>query len=107
MSSASVGRSREYTVRDRMIDAGWESIMRAASSKGCADLLMAHKEHGPALIQVGSKSKALGPADRARLLHAAWLCSALPILAIVVPYHQTRYWHVTAGTPSTWNEWTP
>jgi hypothetical protein len=49
----------------------------------------------------------LGPADRARLTHAAWLCSALPVLAIVVPRHPIRYWLVTNDKPSTWNEWTP
>jgi hypothetical protein len=90
-----------------MVAAGWFSIMRAASSKGCADLLLAHPIHGAALVQVGSKSKALGPDDRARLTHAAWLCSALPVLAIVIPYAPIRYWLVTNGKPSTWNEWTP
>lgn len=107
MSTASIGRAREYRVRDHMIDAGWELINRSSSSKGAADLIMGHETHGGALIQVGSKSKTLGPAERARLLRAAWLMSALPILAVVIPRHPIRYWLVDAGTPSTWTEYTP
>jgi hypothetical protein len=107
MSTASVGRSREYKTRDAMVAAGWFSIMRAAASKGAADLLMAHPIHGAALVQVGSKSKALGPDERARLTNAAYLCSALAVLAIVIPHAPIRYWLVTNGQPSTWQEWTP
>lgn len=107
MSHYSDGRAREYRVRNHMTAAGWEPIMRASSSKGAADLLLAHEDHGPALVQVGGRSKALGPADRIRLLRAAWLCSALPILAIAAPRQPIRYWQVTAGTAGTWQEWTP
>jgi hypothetical protein len=107
MSNYSDGRAREYKVRDDMTLAGWEPIMRASSSKGAADLALGHEQHGGALVQVGSKTKTLGPAERARLLRAAWLMSALPILAIVVPRQPIRYWLVEAGVPSTWNEWRP
>jgi hypothetical protein len=107
MSNYSDGRAREYKVRDKLIEAGWEFIVRASSSKGAADLVMGHEQHGGALIQVGSKSKTLGPAERARLLRAAWLMSALPILAVAIPRAPIRYWLVGAGTPSTWHEWTP
>lgn len=105
MSTATDGRRREYAVRDDMIDHGWTWVMRAAASKGCADLLMAHPVHGAALVQVGSKSKRLDPADRDRFLHAAELCSALPLLAVVIPRAGIRYWHVTRGTGRTWHEW--
>lgn len=105
MSTSSVGRTREYQVRDALVASGWTFIMRAAASKGPADLVMAHPTHGVALIQVGSKSKTLGPADRSRLLDAAYLCSALPILAIVVPRGGISWWVVTAGTASTWERW--
>lgn len=107
MSTATQGRAKEYKARDDMKEAGWEPIMRASSSKGPADLLMAHEEHGAALVQVGGKSKSLGPADRARLLRAAFLCGALPILAVVIPRQGIRYWLVTADTPSTWEDWSP
>jgi len=101
------GRDHEYTVRNHMETAGWLPIMRASSSKGAADLLLAHPEHGPALVQVGGQNKTLSPADRTRLLHAAALCSALPILAIVIPRHGIHYWHITNGRPGSWDEWQP
>lgn len=101
------GRDHEYTVRNHMADHGWYPIMRASSSKGAADLLLAHPDHGAALVQVGGASKTLGPGDRGRLLHAAALCSALPILAIVVPRHGIHYWHITNDTPRKWDEWQP
>jgi hypothetical protein len=102
MSTATDGRRREYKVRDHLAELGWVPIMRAAASKGAADLLLAHPDHGPALVQVGSKSKALGPADRDRLCTAAELCGALALLAIVIPRAGITYWTVTRATPSKW-----
>jgi hypothetical protein len=66
---------------------------------------MAHPIHGAALVQVGSKSKTLGPADRERLCDAADLCSALPLLAIVVPRQPIAYWRVSRDLPSRWGRW--
>lgn len=106
MSTASQGRAREHKVRDDMAAAGWVFGMRAAASKGAADLLMAHPRHGAALVQVGSRSKTLGPADRDRLCNLAELCSALPLLAIVVPRQPVTYWLVTRDTPGKWCRWT-
>src|SRR5690349_18824433 len=81
MSTATAGRAREHRTRDRLAEAGWTPIMRAAASKGAADLLMGHPIHGGALIQVGTESKQLGPADRDRFVTAAELVCALPLLA--------------------------
>lgn len=105
MSTASAGRAREYKVRDHMIEAGWEFIMRSAGSKGPADLLLAHPDYGAALVQVGTHGKHLNEAGRDRLLHAAWLCSALPIVAHC--YRTIAYWEVGPGPLSTWKAWTP
>lgn len=105
MSTARLGRDREYRVQRDLTAHGWKPIMRAAASKGAADLLLGHPEHGAALVQVGSKSKVLGPADRERLCAAAELCSALALLAIVIPRQGIRYWQVTRGLPRTWVEW--
>jgi hypothetical protein len=105
MSTATTGRTREYRVRDEMIADGWHFIMRAAASKGPADLAMAHPDHGLALVQVGSKSKTLGPADRERLCDAAQLCSALPLLAVVVSRERTRTYVVDRGKPGGWVRW--
>lgn len=107
MSTATSGRAREYKVRADMEAAGWEQIFRAAASKGPADLGMAHEDHGLALIQVGTANKTLGPADRARLLRAAWLCSAEPIVANAAPRKVITYWRVIDGPPKTWEVWHP
>lgn len=111
MSTATTGRAREHRTRDALIAKGWEPIFRAAGSKGPADIGMAHEDHGLALIQVGTAGKNLGPDARARLCRAAWLCSALPILArhIASPGKPTviEWWVVNAGTPSKWERWTP
>ena len=101
MSTATAGRAREYLVRDHLTDLGWEPIMRAAASKGAADLLMGHETYGGALVQVGTRSKHLGPTDRARFLRAAHITGALPIEAIV---HRGKvtYRLVCNTTPRHW-----
>lgn len=107
MSTASDGARRERKVRDHFVDHGWTPIFRAAASKGPADIGLAHPTHGLALIQVGSRTKTLGPADRERLVTAAELCGALALLAIVVPRQPIRLFQVTRGLPRTWEEWKP
>ena len=101
MSTATAGRAREYQVRDHLETLGWERVMRAAASKGAADLLMGHETYGAALIQVGTRTKHLGPEDRARFLRAAHITGALPIEAIV---HRGRitYRLVHDTTPRHW-----
>ena len=105
MSTASQGRNREYKVRDHMIERGWVLIMRAAASKGPADLAMAHPEFGLALVQVGTDNKTLGPAARARFLVAAELCSALPVVA--QSNRGIKYSLVNEGPASGWEAWKP
>lgn len=109
MNHAHAGRRREYVVRDLLEDAGYPAIMRAAASKGAADLLHGHPFVGAVLVQVGTASKALNQEARDRFCEAADLCHALPILATVVatPGKRTeiRYWRVTRDVPSTWEEW--
>lgn len=111
MSTATSGRAREHRVRDHLDAAGYPCIMRAAASKGAADLLHGHPFVGAVLVQVGTGNKVLGPEDRNRFCGAAELCHALPILATVIatPGKRTeiRYWRVTRDVPSTWAEWTP
>lgn len=104
MSTATSGRSREYKVRDHMRDHGWLFVMRAAASKGVADLLMVHEDHGAALVQVGTQNKQIGPNERFAFVGAATLCGALPLLAVAAPRLPIRYWRVSAGVPSTWEE---
>jgi hypothetical protein len=106
VSTASQGRSREYVVREELRRKGWHFIMRAAASKGPADLAMAHWLHGLALIQVGTASKTLGPEQRERLVTASEMCRALPVLA-TRENGRTSYQIVTRDKPSTWEEFKP
>ena len=105
MSTASLGRDREYKVRDHLIGQGWELVCRASASKGPADLVMVHPTWGLGFIQVGSASKALGPADRERLMRVADLAGALPLVAIVIPRQPIRFFHATRDTASKWATW--
>lgn len=111
MSTASSGRAREHKVRDDLESKGYPFVMRAAASKGPADLLHGHDLVGAVLVQVGNANKVLGPAARERFCTAALLTCALPVLATVIaqPGKPTviRYWLVTRDVPSTWEEWTP
>lgn len=107
MSTATSGRAREYRVRDHLTRRGWRLVMRAAGSKGSADLAMVHPTHGLALIQVGTATKRLGPADRARFLVDATDCGALALVATVIPGVGVTYHEASLGTPSTWARWTP
>lgn len=110
MSAATTGRAREHLVRDHLDSLGYPPIMRAAASKGAADLLHGHPFIGAVLVQVGTANKTLDPAGRHRFVSAAEFCHALPILATVIKGGATpdiRYWHVTRDVPSTWEPWKP
>jgi len=107
MSTATNGRAREYRVVLNLTKHGWRKVMRAAGSKGSGDLLMVHAVHGGALIQVGSRSKRLGPAERARLVADAADLGVMALLAVVVPGVGVRYHHVTNGVPASWAPWEP
>jgi hypothetical protein len=89
-----------------MVDHGWLQIMRAAGSKGPADLAMLHPFFGLAWVQVGTaRSKTLGPADRDRLVSVAEQTGALALLATSGPGVPTKFWVVTRDTASKWSEW--
>lgn len=108
MSTATAGRAREYRVVADMAKHGWRKVMRAAASKGSADLFMVSANRGGALVQVGTaKSKRLGPADRARLIADASDSGCLAILATVIPGIGVRYHEVSLLTASYWQEWKP
>jgi hypothetical protein len=107
MSTASSGRAREWKVRDHMLAHGWQLVMRSAGSRGAADLAMVHPDRGLALLQIGTPNKTLGPADRARFVELATLCSALPIVAVVIPGIGVRYREANTLPASRWTEFQP
>ena len=105
-NTARSGRNREHRVRDHLTGHGWTPVMRAAASKGPADLLLGCPVRGGLLVQVGTTNKTLGPVDRERFVTAAELTCCLPVLATAGRAGIT-YWQVTRDTPSKWQEWTP
>jgi hypothetical protein len=105
MSSATNGRAREHRVTRFMEACGWSLAMRAAGSKGAADLAMVHAEHGLAWCQVGTANKRLGPADRERLVTLAELSCALPLLITTAPGVRPKAYVVTRDVPSRWQPW--
>jgi hypothetical protein len=107
MSTATSGRAREHRISKLMIAHGWLQIMRAAGSKGPADLAMLHPFRGLAWVQVGTaKSKTLSPLDRDRLCAIAEQTHALALLATSGPGIPTRFYEVTRETASKWKEYT-
>lgn len=105
MSTASNGRAREHRVSKLMVANGWLQVMRAAGSKGPADLAMLHPFLGLAWVQVGTaKSKALSPLDRDRLCSIAEQTHALALLATSGPGIPTKFFRVTRDTASKWTE---
>lgn len=105
MSTATNGRAREHRISKLMVKHGWLQVMRAAGSKGPADLAMLHPFLGLAWVQVGTAaSKSLGPDARNRLVAIAEQTHALPLLATSGPGIPTRFWVVSRGTQSTWTE---
>jgi hypothetical protein len=107
VSTATDGRAREHGVKRHLEGLGWKLIARSAASKGSADLVMAHEIHGLALIQVGTEHKHIGPDERRVFLHDAWLCSALPIVAITHRGRRPTYWQITDAPMSHWHRWQP
>ena len=108
MSTASNGRAREHRVRNDLAKRGWVPILRAAGSRGVADLLLAHPDRGAALVQVGTAaSKRLSPGERAAFLLAADMCGALAVVALCGPGKPPRYLLATRDKPGTWEEFTP
>lgn len=100
------GRAREHRVADYMESCGWLQAMRAAGSKGAADLAMVHPFFGLAWVQVGTaKSKTLGPDARDRLCSLAEATGALALLVTTVPGQRPTAWQVTRETASKWRPW--
>lgn len=105
MSTATNGREREHRISKWMAKRGWLQIMRAAGSKGPADLAMLHPFYGLAWVQVGTPNKGLGPAERDRLCSIAEQTHALALIATSATGQPTRLRVVTRETESHWKEW--
>lgn len=74
------GEAVAYKCRDRLLDAGWW-VIKAAGSKGVADLVALKYGTAPVLIQVKNKPGPLPPNERAELFQVALSLGATPIHA--------------------------
>ena len=103
MSGYSLGRRVEYDVRHRLEADGYE-VVRAASSKGFADLVAI--KSGQVLLVNVKRTALPGPAERRELVRVARM---LPGVAIPVIARGKRLLLVTDdGTdPRACVEWTP
>ena len=106
MSDYAAGRRVEYAVRDDL-EANGYAVVRAASSKGPADLV-AFKAGQVLLVNV-KRARVPAPAERLALLKVAAMLPgvAVPILARKPPRQALTYHRMNAGLPGSWLAWTP
>lgn len=109
MSTATVGRAKEYKVRDHLLTAGWAFPLRSAASKGVADLTL-FKPGRVLLVQVKASDPYLLPIERQRLLAMAdWvgLTLALPVVAATPNRKPIVYRLLTGPGHDDWAPWDP
>ena len=106
MSDYAAGRRVEYAIRDDLTANGYE-VVRAASSKGPADLV-AFKPGQVLLVNV-KRTSVPAPAERLALLRVAAMLPgvAVPVLARKPQRQPITYHLMSAGTPRTWLAWSP
>lgn len=105
MSGYSLGRTVEHAVVHDLAANGYDTI-RAASSKGCADVL-GLKANQVLLVNV-KRTTPPGPTERADLLRIAAHIPgvAVPLVALG-PASNIRYRRLTGVGPREWEPWTP
>lgn len=88
------GINRERQVAAQMAESGWW-VMRAAGSKGVADLVCLHQGRTPMMLEIKSTTagpfSGFGPAEREALLDAAALAGASCFL-VWWPRHGKAEW---------------
>lgn len=96
----SKGAAFERVCRDELHACGWHAI-RAAGSKGAADLWAARSEAGRTrllVVQVKSGVQRMRPAEWNELLLLAEMTGATPVLAVKVPrVRRPQWWRLTAA----------
>lgn len=92
--SASLGRRREYQVRDWLADRDW-LVFRAPASLGVADLVALRDGSRPRLVEVKSTAQGpyerFGPTARERLSGAARLAGGEALVAWWPPRGELRW----------------
>lgn len=95
------GRDVEYRTQDYLRANGYDT-MRAASSKGIADVIGV--KPGQVVLVNVKRTTMPGPAERAELLRVAALLPGLvPVVAIGLP--RLHFWRLTGPGPRERVEW--
>lgn len=96
------GRDVEYRAQDYLRANGYDT-MRAASSKGIADVIGV--KPGQVVLVNVKRTTMPGPAERAELLRVAALLPGcgVPLVAIGLP--RLRFWRLTGVGPRERVEW--
>ena len=104
MSGYSDGRRVEHSVIHDLTANGYDTI-RAASSKGCADVV-AFKP-GQVVFVNCKRTTMPGPAERADLIRVADLVDGWPIVALKPLRQGLQYRELTGPGPKEWRPWVP
>jgi Holliday junction resolvase len=90
------GRNFEYRIIKDLSERGFFTI-RAAGSKGVADIVALRFDSLPLLISA-KVNGIISPDERGRLVAAAQVCHANPILAERADGRTLRYWLISRDT---------
>ena len=105
MNTAVQGRRIEYAIRDHLIANGYV-VMRAAASKGPADLV-AFKPCQVLLVSV-KRTTPPGPVERTALVGVARMLPGVGVpLVALGPVSALSYRRLTGVGPKAWEPWTP
>lgn len=98
MSTASKGAAFERLCRKELEETGWH-VVRAAGSKGPADLWAVRRENGIArmiVVQVKASRRAIGPREWNSFCQFAEMIVATPVIADKLPgRRQPCWWRIT------------
>lgn len=98
MNSAAKGAAFERRCRKDLEEAGW-TVVRAAASKGPADLWAVRQENGRSrmlVIQAKAGRQAMGPGEWNRFCQHAELILATPIVVDKAPgVSRPQWWRIT------------
>src|SRR6185295_12494873 len=85
------GRSFEYKVRNYLLDRGYW-VIRAAGSKGCADLVALAPAHYPhRILMISCKTAGIFPSEeKLELYNEAKRVDALPLLVQPEPFKPSK-----------------
>lgn len=104
MTRYSSGRALEYKVRDRLEAAGYV-VVRAAGSKGVADLWAIRADTPMLFVQVKASAGPLPPRERVALIELASTVCGVPVHAFKPSRGAVTYRRLTGPGPRDHTPW--